>query len=151
MEENLLEEMSGEATETEPTAEEVAGEPQENAEDAPFEDAEIDYAALAREDLAALKSEFPALTGLSSLTELKDPVRYAELRDLGLSPKEAFLATGGSPQRKSDNRAHLRSAVPRIGALGDSSLSAGEMAEARRLFSDLNDAEIHRLYKKVIN
>ena len=30
-------------------------------------------------------------------------------------------------------------------------ISAEQMAEARRLFSDLNDTEIYRLYKKVSN
>ncbi len=110
-----------------------------------------DYEKIAKEDLAALKAQFPALAGLASLGALPNPVRYAELRELGLSPAEAYLATGGAPRKRSDNRAHLQSAVPRIGALGSTTLSAEEMAEARRLFSDLDDAQIHRLFKKVTN
>ncbi len=128
----------------------------ESAEgDASFsgEDAEkdVDYAALAAEDLAELKAQFPALKELPSLAALSDPVRYAELRDMGLSPKEAYLATGGTARRRSDNRAHLFSAVPRASALATNLPSSAEMAEARRLFSNLSDAQIHRLYKKVTN
>ena len=111
----------------------------------------VDYAALAAEDLADLKAQFPALKFLPSLAALSDPVRYAELREMGLSPKEAYLAIGGTARRKSDNRAHLLSAVPRASALANDLPSNAEMAEARRLFSNLSDAQIHRLYKKVTN
>lgn len=130
------------------------------AADAPIEDAAeeteneediVDYAALAAEDLADLKAQFPALKSLPSLAALSDPVRYAELREMGLSPKEAYLAIGGTARRRSDNRAHLLSAVPRASALANGLPSNAEMAEARRLFSNLSDAQIHRLYKKVTN
>ena len=127
------------------TPAEDASEETENDEDA------VDYAALAAEDLADLKAQFPALKSLSSLAALSDPVRYAELREMGLSPKEAYLAIGGTARRKSDNRAHLLSAVPRASALANGLPSNAEMAEARRLFSNLSDAQIHRLYKKVTN
>ena len=130
----------------------AADTPAEDAaeEDSAEEDA-VDYAALAAEDLADLKAQFPALKSLPSLAALSDPVRYAELREMGLSPKEAYLAIGGTARRKSDNRAHLLSAVPRASALANGLPSNAEMAEARRLFSNLSDAQIHRLYKKVTN
>ena len=135
----LTEETSAEMpTATEPGAEAMS---EEN----------VDYAALARADLSELKADCPTLATASSLAELPDPVRYAELRDLGLSPREAYLATGGSAKRASDNRAHLFSAVPRTSARGRDLPSTEQMAEARRLFSDLGDEEIYRLYKKVSN
>ena len=124
---------------------EDAAEETENEEDT------VDYAALAAEDLADLKAQFPALKSLPSLAALSDPVRYAELREMGLSPKEAYLAIGGTARRRSDNRAHLLSAGPRASALANGLPSNAEMAEARRLFSNLSDAQIHRLYKKVTN
>lgn len=142
------------ATETiEETAPEATDEPnEENIDSSEDETAEsVDYAALAAEDLAELKAQFPALKELPSLAALPNPVRYAELRDMGLSPKEAYLATGGTARRRSDNRAHLLSAVPRASALATNLPSGAEMAEARRLFSNLTDAQIHRLYKKVTN
>ena len=126
-------------------AEDAAEEAERAEEDA------VDYAALAAEDLADLKAQFPALKSLPSLAALSDPVRYAELREMGLSPKEAYLAIGGTARRKSDNRAHLLSAVPRASTLANGLPSNAEMAEARRLFSNLSDAQIHRLYKKVTN
>ena len=137
----------------EETASEALDEAAEENEDPLIEEAEdsVDYAALAAEDLAELKAQFPALKELPSLAALPNPVRYAELRDMGLSPKEAYLATGGTARRRSDNRAHLLSAVPRASALATNLPSGAEMAEARRLFSNLTDAQICKLYKKVTN
>ena len=134
-----------------PAADAIAPTAEEGIEASEPEVPEIDYAALAAEDLAALKAQFPALKNLASLASLSDPVRYAELRECGLSPKEAYLATGGTPRRASDNRAHLFSAVPRASTAITESISAAEMAEARRLFADLSDAQIYKLHKKVSN
>ena len=128
-----------------PTEEVSTPAPEVAAEDAP------DYAALASADLSALKEEFKHLTSLCSLAELPDPGRYGELRELGLTPKEAYLAIGGTVRRASDNRAHLTSAVPRTSALGADLPTAEQMAEARRIFTDLSDEQIYRLYKKVVN
>lgn len=128
----------GEVCATEPTA----------ASDA--SDAPVDYAALAAEDLLELKRQFPELYALDDLTELEDPARYGALRDLGLSAKEAYLATT-TPRRvaRGDNRAHLHSAVPKaVQATGDG-MSEGELSAARELFFGLGDAELHRLYQKV--
>ncbi len=124
---------------------------EQETEAVPEEVEEIDYAALAAEDLAALKAQFPILKGLSSLTSLSNPVRYAELRELGLSPREAYLASGGTARVASDNRSHLFSAVPRTSAAVTEAISTSEMAEVRRLFSDLSDAQIYKLHKKVTN
>ena len=150
MEETILEgkeEMSECPTEETRAEAPAATEPDAGAES----EERVDYAALARADLSELKTDFPALATASSLAELPDPVRYAELRELGLSPREAYLAIGGSAKRASDNRAHLFSAVPRTSARGRDLPSTEQMAEARRLFSDLGDEEIYRLYKKVSN
>ena len=106
---------------------------------------EIDYVALIEEDLRALRGEFGELAELSDITELDNPLRYAELRDLGLSPSEAYLATR---RRRSDNRSHLRS-IHSIKATHGSSMSDSELASARELFGDISDAEIRKLYKKV--
>lgn len=158
MEENVLEEQTEEVNapnETAIDAQTAESEPQpiEANEEAISEAEEeaVDFAALAAADLAELKAQFPALGGIHSLAALSDPVRYAELREFGLSPKEAYLATGGTPRRASDNRAHLFSAVPRTSASASEPISAAQMAEARRLFSDLSDAQIYKLHKKVSN
>ncbi len=110
---------------------------------------DTDYAALAAEDIAKIRELFPECRSLRSVTELENPLRYATLRDLGLSVKEAFLATQKRSARY-DNRAHLKSSVPR-GAVSDgASMSAEALREARELFSGLSDTEIQKLYKSVI-
>jgi hypothetical protein len=107
-----------------------------------------DYDALAEADMKELKSLFPELHSADSIASLPNPVRYAALRDLGLSPREAYLATS-EPQRRYDNRSHLTSVVPHGAGGGASVMSARELDEARALFSGLSDREIRRLYKKV--
>jgi len=109
-------------------------------------DGATDYAALARRDLSELKEEFPELSGLSSVTELDDPIRYGALRDLGLTPSEAYLAT--RKRHYADNRSHLR--PTRSVARGAAPLmTEAEMSAARELFSGISDSEIRQLYKRV--
>ena len=105
-----------------------------------------DYAALAMRDLAELAEIFPEVRSKRSITELSNPLRYAALRDLGLTPKEAYLAT--EERRIADNRAHLTSKVPSSARAG-AALSGRELDMARELFSSLTEREIQRLYKKV--
>ena len=105
-----------------------------------------DYAALAVRDLAELAEIFPEVRSKRSITELSNPLRYAALRDLGLTPKEAYLAT--EERRIADNRAHLTSRVPSSARAG-AALSGRELDMARELFSGLTEREIQRLYKKV--
>ncbi len=106
-----------------------------------------DYEALIASDVAALKSEFPELKGISDITELHNPLRYAALRDLGLSPAEAYMAT--AKRRTQDTRSHLRSAHGRSAASQTGMMSQFELATARELFPDMNDSELQRLYKRV--
>ena len=109
-------------------------------------DTEVDYAALAAEDLKALKAEFRELSGLSDISELENPLRYAALRDLGLSPAEAYLAT--SRRQKKDNRSHLY-ATRTVTSSPQGSMSEAELTAAREIFHGVSDAEIRRLYKRV--
>lgn len=120
------------------------------SEDADATGAPVDYAALATRDLGEIKRLAPALAGLSHLAELPNALRYAALRDAGLSVEEALHAACHAylAPRAADNRAHLRSAVP-IGAAGTPSrMTAAEMREARELFGDLTEGEIERLYAR---
>ena len=124
-----------------------AGEPAIVVEEAPEKaESHINYDQIAKEDVIALRGEFAELASLSSITELTNPLRYAALRDLGLSPKEAYLATAERPRRV-DNRSHLYGTPRR--ALGGSMMPEADMAAAREIFGDLSDSEIRKLYKKV--
>lgn len=110
----------------------------------------VDYAALEAEDIAALRAQFPELSHLSSLRALKNPTRYGELRDLGLSAVEAYLATEGTRAHAADTRAHLHSAMPRTLRSSGEGISPAELAAARELFGHLTDHEIRKLYKRVM-
>lgn len=107
----------------------------------------VDYDEIIRSDILELRSRFPELSGIEGITDLDNPIRYAELRDLGLSPREAYLATSERRQ-KPDTRRHLSSAVPKRAAM-PAGLSQSELSEARELFSGLSDAELNRLARRV--
>lgn len=137
-------ELIGESADTDTDAPEIAADVTDA--DEAEEDDTTDYAVLAMRDLAELAEIFPEVRAKRSITELSNPLRYAALRDLGLTPKEAYLAT--EDRRVADNRAHLTSRVPSSARAG-SSLSGRELDMARELFSGLTEREIQRLYKKV--
>lgn len=120
----------------------------DGAECADSEGAEIDYAALVEEDLRSLAEDFPEMRNAASIASLKNPLRYAALRDLGLTPKEAYLATEGR-RRPADSRSHLSSAIPRATAAPVGGMSRSELERARELFPGLGDRELMGLYKKV--
>ena len=108
----------------------------------------VDYEQMAADDLATLKEKFHICRSYSHISQLQNPLRYAELRDLGLSPEEAFLATNHERllSRAYDNRSHLRSAVPKeAGGVG---MSASELRQARELFGNASDAYLTSLYRR---
>lgn len=107
----------------------------------------VDYEALIASDIDTLKSEFAELKGINDITDLNNPLRYAALRDLGLSPSEAYMAT--AKRRTQDTRSHLRSAHGRNAATSIGMMSQYELTTARELFPGMSDSELQRLYKKV--
>ena len=109
-------------------------------------DGDIDYAAVVEEDIKLLKAEFSELASLSDICELNDPLRYAALRDLGLSPIEAYLAT--AKRVKKDNRSHLV-ATRTVSVAKSDFMSEAELAAAREIFTGVSDREIRKLYKRV--
>ena len=120
----------------------------ENEESEDGSDVAVDYGEIERQDLEELRSLFPHLKSIESITELQNPLRYAALRDLGLTPREAYMATN-EPIHRYDNRSHLRSSVPKGAAAPTGILTSSELEAARELFSGLSDREIQKLYKKV--
>jgi len=107
----------------------------------------VDFAKRVEEDLEQIRNEFPSLYGINDITDLKNPLRFGALRDLGLTAKEAFLASGGAKSGY-DNRAHLTSSVPKRASSGIE-MTRKEYEIAKDLFSELSDSEIKKLYKKV--
>ena len=147
MEDEIL--LPEEATDGVP-AEEISAEEipaEEISEGAPVAEP-VDYEAMAREDLAAIKALSPELSGVNHLSELPFAHRFAELRELGLSVKEALFATLPTLPTKS-TKEHLRSSVPRAKGSYEGALSPEEMRAAKELFYGLSEKEIHSLYARV--
>ena len=105
------------------------------------------YEELLISDMNELSEQFSDGAGIK-ITDLKNPLRYGALRDLGLTPKEAYLASGGRKE-KADNRAHLSSSVPRKTVSSFSEMPRAELDAAREIFGDISDSEIRNLYRKV--
>ena len=121
--------------------------PPTDGDQAPTQSAsETDYERLEREDIVELCREFPELK-IDSLTELDNPLRYGALRDMGLTPTEAYLAT--RKRQRANTRAHLTPAAPSGAAFGVGSMSRAELEMARELFYGMSDSQINALYKRV--
>ena len=118
----------------------------ENPTEAQIPVAEED-AAQSPDALFELCEVYPELT-CENADALCNIERYRELRALGLSVEEAYRATS---KRKvtSDSRSHLSVSVGGGGAPSSHGIPEPEMRSARELFSDMSDAEIRRLYKRV--
>jgi hypothetical protein len=97
-------------------------------------------------DISELKKEFGELINIEKISDLQNPTRYAALRDLGLTPTEAYLATQAP---RSAGKSHLTSSVPRTAKPPVGAMSKEALREAREIFYDMDDGEIQRLYKKV--
>ena len=116
--------------------------PEEAAEES------VDYARLAAMDLAEIKRLDPSYAPASHLGDLPFARRFAELRDLGLSVKEALAAA--APRFEAyDSRAHLRAVSPRGARATEGTLDRDRMKEAKLLFSGLSEGEINALYRRV--
>jgi hypothetical protein len=160
---NFIEAKENEKTDETPQIEEneqVDEASTENTESAGESNAEAespDYERLASEDLSEIKRLFPNLSSLSDIRELDNVARFGELRDSGLSVKEAFIATNfnrilaslAEKAARSDGKSHLRSAIPSVSAPPVNSMSAEQLHSAREIFGNLTDKEIENLYKRV--
>ncbi len=148
--EAVLEENESAISELTETVEEspIPEENTENSTEANEESNDDYYRNLIESDLNELRRLFPEARGINDITELENPLRYARLRDLGLSCQEAYLAT--SPKRRRvDTRAHLSSVVSHMASAPNGRMSRAELERARELFDGMSDSEIQNLYKKV--
>lgn len=110
-------------------------------------------------DMNELHSMFPETKDITKLEDIPNCQRYAELRDIGLSVKEAYSAANPEGRREAvanavkqqtinASKSHLKSNVP-IGAKDTSvKISRGEMEMYREMFPNKSDKEILALYKK---
>lgn len=143
----ILEEEGGEPS-SESEEETVARESEgDTPEDTAFDG--TDHATRAEMDVAVLRARFPEMEG-RTLADLPSPRRYGELRELGLSPEEAYLASGARPRVRADNgKAHLSATAPRRAVGRATSMSHAEMRAASELFPGMTGRDILSLYKRV--
>ena len=97
-------------------------------------------------DLRELQNQFPALRGIESITELRHPEEYLRFRSLGLTPREALLATGEHP---TDTPRAPRVTSPIAVRTRGERIPDYYLKMAREIFGNLSDKEIQALYKKV--
>lgn len=96
-------------------------------------------------ELGALKAEFPTIVAENRNV---DAERYKELRAMGLSMKEAYLATS-ERKRSINTKKHLTDSMPRSAKSPASTMTRREMELARILFDGMSDEQIKKLYNKV--
>jgi hypothetical protein len=110
-------------------------------------------------DLEQLHAEFPETKGITKLEDIPNCRRFAQLRDLGLTAKEAYTAANPTARREAiassvkqqatnASKAHLRSNVPIASKDTSVKIPRSEMEEYRELFPDMSDKDIVALYKK---
>lgn len=109
-------------------------------------------------DLEELQRFYPETKKLTSITQVQNFAEFGKLRDMGLTPKQAYAAANADGVRDSvaaavkqqslnETKQHLQSAVPKK-AKGDSiTITKSELAQWRDLFPDKSDKEILALYK----
>ena len=95
-------------------------------------------------ELTALKKGFPELSGIDSLSALKDPEKYERFRRMGLTPSEAYMASGEHRLATRGIPSSPISVTRRAEGIPDRQLRM-----AREIFTGLTDVEIQALYKRV--
>ena len=104
-----------------------------------------DSAYMLDDEISELRAQYPEMI---RDTESTDSERYSELRSMGLSMKEAYLAT--SERKKStDTRTHLRGGKPITAKSPASGMSRRELEIARSVFDGMSDEQIRKLYNRV--
>jgi hypothetical protein len=114
---------------------------------------------MAAADLNELHSLFPETKGISKFEDIPNCKRYAQLRDMGLTAKEAYTAANPDARSKAvaasvkqqtinASKAHLKSNVPIASKDTSVKITRGEMEQMRELFPDKSTKELIALYKK---
>lgn len=112
-------------------------------------------------DMNELHSMFPETKDITKFEDIPNCRRYAELRDMGLSVKEAYSAANPEGRREAvasavkqqtinASKAHLKSNVPVASKDTNVKISRAEMNQMREMFPNKSDKELIALYKKTM-
>jgi hypothetical protein len=118
-----------------------------------------EFEKMASADLAGLKAIYPELKDVNSIFDIPNFKRFGELRDKGLSVKEAYSAANPDAIRKNvaeavtrqnlnNTKDHLKSNVPK--GTKDTSLHMPkeDLVSWREMCPKMSDKEIIELYRK---
>lgn len=132
---------------------------QESAEEAQRFMRAAKFEAKMAADLAEVHAAYPSTRGYTSVKQLPNFSEFARLRDLGVSPKQAYIAANpdtvtaaaaeSARQRSmNDGKGHLKPAVRKSSKDTSLVISKKDMAMYRDTFPELSDREIMALYKQ---
>ena len=118
-----------------------------------------EFERMAAADLAGLKAIYPDLKDTKSIFDIPNFKRFGELRDKGLSLKEAYSAANPDAIRKNvaeavtkqnlnESKSHLKSNVPKGTKDTALHMSKAELNTWREMFPKMSDKEIIDLYRK---
>lgn len=151
--------LAAEAAETTPEEYLKKREEDRRAEEARKTVQRIAFEKKMQDDLAAIHSAYPETRKYASVMEFPNFKRFAELRDSGNTPTEAFDAAHPQAIRESaanatrqqslnNTKNHLKSAVPKGSKDNSVTMTKKDLLECREIFPDLSDKEILALYRK---
>lgn len=110
-------------------------------------------------DLAELKQFYPELKDVKTIYEIENLGEFGRLRDLGVSPKQAYAAANPEKIRENavnaarqaslnETKKHLQSSVPKGSKDTSITMTKKELNEWRDMFPKLSDKEILAIYKQ---
>lgn len=110
-------------------------------------------------DLAEVHAAFPETRQYDSVTKFPNLKKFGEFRDLGLSPKEAYIAANPDTVRQSvatatkrqslnETKNHLKPVVSKESKDNSITITKKELLEYRDMFPGMSDKEIIRLYRQ---
>ena len=109
-------------------------------------------------DLAEVQAAYPDAKAYASVKDFPNFKEFGRLRDLGLSPKQAYIASHPDAVRQNvaaatrqqslnDTKKHLKPAVSKASRDNTITMTKKELAECRDLFPGMSDREIMKLYR----
>lgn len=119
------------------------------------------FQQMAANDLAEIKAAYAGLDDVKTIQDIPNFKRFAELRDKGLTAKEAYVAANPerirtqaaeSAKKKTleDTKAHLKSTVPKGSKDSGIKMSRAELNAWRDMFPNKSDKEIAKLYRDTL-
>lgn len=119
----------------------------------------IEFEKKIKADLAEVHAAYPETGVYDSVTKFPNFAKFGKFRDMGLSPKEAYIAanpdtvrasvaTATKRQSLNETKNHLKPVVSKQAKDNSITITKKEMSEYRELFPNMSDKEIMSLYRQ---